>query len=137
MNNTINGNCSGCGKCCTNILAVSEKEIQVIKAYIKKHNIKPINYCNVLSNEYINICPFLNSENKCNIYEVRPEICKRFLCSEYKTNAKNFNHLDKIIINMLKTFDKNAYQPNVPDIQELNKMYQEEKKKIRNLNKEK
>lgn len=133
MDNTIDNKCSGCGKCCTNILAVSEKEIQKIKTYIGKNKIKPINHCNILENKYSNVCPFLNSENKCNIYPVRPEICKRFICSKYKNNDNIFGHSDKNIVNMLEIFDKKSYQPNAPNVQELNEMYQEEKKKIRNF----
>ena len=38
---TINGKCSNCGECCGSILPVTKKEIKRIKAYVRKHNIKP------------------------------------------------------------------------------------------------
>jgi hypothetical protein len=37
---TDNGECVKCGNCCTNFLPMSDKEIKVIKRYIKKHKIK-------------------------------------------------------------------------------------------------
>lgn len=37
---TNNGKCFNCGNCCSNLLPMSEKEVKVIKAYIKTHNIK-------------------------------------------------------------------------------------------------
>ena len=86
---TINGECSGCGRCCTNILPLSQKEIQKIKSYIGQYKVTPVNRNNVLTKEYSNVCPFLSKENKCNIYKVRPEICKRFICSKFKNNVKN------------------------------------------------
>lgn len=33
------GKCSGCGRCCSNYLPISSKEIKEIKRYIKKHHI--------------------------------------------------------------------------------------------------
>ena len=45
---TINGECSGCGKCCTNILPLSQKEIQKIKSYIGQYKVTPVNRNNVL-----------------------------------------------------------------------------------------
>lgn len=31
-----NGKCIGCGECCSALLPVSEKEIRIIKKYVKK-----------------------------------------------------------------------------------------------------
>ena len=121
---TINGECSGCGRCCTNILPLSQKEIQKIKSYIGQKSIKPINRCNLLSLTYSNICPFLNSEKKCNIYQVRPEICKKFSCSKENNNSKTFNYSDKRIINMLEIFGEDEIQPGAPNINELDKIFQ-------------
>lgn len=130
VNHTINGKCSQCGQCCTNVLMLSNKEIKRIKKYIEKNNIKPINRNNVLTTIYNNTCPFLSENNRCNIYEVRPEQCKHFICSEYMNNKNYFNHLDKKIINMLLTFSPGAYCPNAPDVEGMNEMYDREKKKL-------
>lgn len=37
---TKNGECSRCGNCCGRLLPLSKKEMDAIKNYIKKHNIK-------------------------------------------------------------------------------------------------
>ena len=39
-----NGKCSNCGGCCIPWLPLTYKEIDTIKDYISKHNIKPIPY---------------------------------------------------------------------------------------------
>lgn len=83
---TINGECSGCGSCCSNILVLSEQEIETIKRYIKRHHIKeqkhsiPANSAKVMDLT----CPFLNlgKKDKCVIYKVRPMICRCFKCNE-------------------------------------------------------
>ena len=83
------GKCSNCGNCCNDFLPLTNADINRIKQYIKKNNIKPINHAlRILS--IINIdmmCPFRNEEEKkCNIYEVRPEVCKKFFCHKYYEN---------------------------------------------------
>lgn len=132
IDNTINGECSGCGQCCTNILTLSDKEIHRIKSYIGQYKIEPINHCSYVTWSYSNVCPFLNNENKCNIYPVRPEICKRFLCSKFKNNERAYDYSDKKVINMLSTFaTKITFQPNAPDVEELDRIFQENKRKIK------
>lgn len=37
---TDNGKCTQCGKCCSNLLPMTEKEIEVIRKYIKRYHIK-------------------------------------------------------------------------------------------------
>ena len=39
-NFTKDGKCSGCGNCCSNLLPMSQKEVDAIRRYIKKHGIK-------------------------------------------------------------------------------------------------
>lgn len=75
------GECSGCGNCCSNCLPVTADEIKIIKAYISRHNIKPENHCRPDANDLDWLCPFRDEKHKrCNIYEVRPSICKFFRC---------------------------------------------------------
>lgn len=77
---TQNGKCSNCGECCSNCLPLSEAEIKRIKAYIKKHNIKEQRH-NVMSGVDMT-CPFRDNANrKCLIYEIRPAICRAFMCN--------------------------------------------------------
>lgn len=83
---TENGKCTGCGSCCSRLLPMTEKEIKTIKQYIKRNGIKQQIHCIPLAQPTLDLtCPFLNSgkkTEKCTIYEVRPAICRCFICSE-------------------------------------------------------
>lgn len=96
--NTINGKCSCCGDCCGNKLPMNQEEINTIKKYIKKHNIKPtIRVLNVLATPTIDLrCPFLDEtkELKCKIYPVRPQICREFICNVGKRFVPSLAVLD-------------------------------------------
>lgn len=85
-NKTDNGKCTQCGACCSNLLPMTDKEITVIRNYIKKHHIKECNHSIPLAEPALDMtCPFLDTSKraeKCTIYSVRPAICKCFLCSE-------------------------------------------------------
>ena len=77
---TKDGKCSNCGQCCSNLLPLSEAEIKRIKAYIKKHGIKEQRH-NVMVGVDMT-CPFRDERNKkCLIYEIRPAICREFMCN--------------------------------------------------------
>lgn len=66
------------------------------------------------------------------IYPVRPEICKRFICSNYlKKDSLYFNHSDKRIINMYEVFMPEIKCYKTIDLSELEEYYEEEKKKAR------
>lgn len=76
--------CKGCGYCCSNILPMSAREIDVIKAYIERHDIKEQK--NVVAQGKED-CPFLDlrrKEKRCRIYEVRPLICRDYDCGRYE-----------------------------------------------------
>lgn len=93
-NNSDNGKCSNCGECCSNLIPMSEAEIQRIKRYMAKHPIKEQFYRSLLDVKNTDMtCPFRDWQNKkCLIYEVRPEICRRFLCSngtEYSVQVRD------------------------------------------------
>lgn len=79
-NFTDNGKCVSCGNCCTAILPVTKGEIKAIKRYIRRKHIKIVKNSNV---DLDLTCPFRNNtEKKCNIYEVRPTICRDFKCDK-------------------------------------------------------
>ena len=68
-------NCTNCGECC-GIIPVDEKELAEIKEYVKKHNIK--------ARKNFPHCPFRNEEQKkCDIYPVRPIICRLFGVADF------------------------------------------------------
>ena len=129
VDHTIDGKCSGCGACCSAILCVSDAEV---KKYLGQHpEVKMINRNTALDKDFKDICPFLNKENKCQIYEVRPEICSRFICSAFKdTSIPPLNHRNKKIINMITTFMGEKTCPNAPDLVGLNKFYESKKKEV-------
>ena len=80
---TTNGKCSGCGQCCSNCLPLSDKEVSRIKAYIKKHDIKEQRHNFMVGVDMT--CPFRDDVGgKCLIYEIRPEICRQFMCNHTK-----------------------------------------------------
>lgn len=69
--------CTNCGNCCTPCLQMTQEEIDTIKQYIIDNNIPERLYYIEGKLEYV--CPFRNREDKiCNIYEVRPEVCRLF-----------------------------------------------------------
>lgn len=85
-NMTDNGKCTGCGNCCSNLLPMTDKEIEIIRQYIKKHHIKECKNGIPLANPILDMTyPFLNADKKtekCMIYSICPEICRCFVCSE-------------------------------------------------------
>ena len=90
---TKNGKCIQCGSCCSNLLVMTEEEIETIRKYIKKHNIKEHRHILPLAEPTLDMtCPFLNDSKpneKCDIYEVRPRICREFICCPSKRPAMN------------------------------------------------
>lgn len=85
---TKNGKCTGCGNCCARFIPISDREIRVIRQYIKKHYIKEQKhtYPAPLAHppSFDLICPFMDDskkKDKCAIYEVRPVICRCFICN--------------------------------------------------------
>ena len=70
--NVINGECSKCGRCCSDILPLTSAEIRYMKK--KAKNIKPT------FREMT--CPFLSLDNSCLIYNNRPYICRTYRCDK-------------------------------------------------------
>ena len=82
-NLTKDGKCTGCGACCSNLLPLSQKEIREIRRYIKKHHVTECLHA-IPQNVVLDMtCPFLDESkscDKCKIYDVRPMICRKFIC---------------------------------------------------------
>lgn len=81
---TVNGECSNCGSCCSNMLPVSSKEAKTIERYIRKHGIKEQRRVLPSTDAYVDMsCPFRSeAERKCLIYPVRPAVCREFRCDQ-------------------------------------------------------
>jgi Fe-S-cluster containining protein len=102
-NYTILGNCSNCGQCCSDILHLNSKEIKKIDRYLKKHKVEQHN-----KGQNVIICPFRNEEiHRCEIYEVRPEICRIFKCDKTPLEAyknREFTNFNKKPRSMAELF---------------------------------
>ena len=103
---TDHGKCSNCGACCSNLLPVSMKEIETIRKYIREHGVtEAVN--GVPFNATINmVCPFMDTskELKCKIYEVRPKICRFFMCNKKPDFDELVEMADAVPINIRNTF---------------------------------
>lgn len=97
--NSICGQCSKCGECCTNLLPVSQEEVDIIQKYVMENKIRPQKQMLVMQNRLT--CPYYNGK-KCLIYEVRPLICKEFYCYKKPTAeiAKKFSTRRYITVDM-------------------------------------
>lgn len=122
---TINKHCSRCGSCCGLFIPFTEKELQVIKSYVEKNNIKSYNKrLNIETDAFEGNCCFYDKDNKkCMIYEVRPYVCRDFICSRknwkvkrdmYEKRAKYNSSLSKKTI--LASFDDKIYNDVYPII---------------------
>lgn len=90
-NYCINGECSKCGRCCSNFLPLSEREIRYLKKIVRKRNLKPY-FRPMLANPEV-VCPFLDNSNHCSIYSDRPDICKAFKCDyQEKSESERFTY---------------------------------------------
>ena len=60
--NSICGQCSKCGECCTNFLPVTQKEVETIQDYVIANKIRPQKQMLVMQNRLT--CPYYNGK-KC------------------------------------------------------------------------
>ena len=89
---SIDGKCSNCGGCCNDIIPLTNADINRIKIYIKKNDIKEIkhNLNFLLKMTYDSCCPFRDEQKQiCTIYPVRPAVCRCFSCHDYYTEFIN------------------------------------------------
>lgn len=106
---TIDGKCSGCGSCCSNLLPISSKEIKEIKRYIRKKGIKEQIRRYPTTEPIVDLtCPFRSEEEKkCLIYPVRPAICRDFQCDKPRKHIeadKALYHHKFAVVEMRETF---------------------------------
>lgn len=82
-----NKKCVGCAGCCEFITILSAAEFELINKYLKKTRKGnwTLNRAIGRWNRQICIsdkmCPFLNEKNQCEIYSVRPSLCRMFHCN--------------------------------------------------------
>ena len=90
--------CKCCGECCSNFLPLRDDEIRTMRKLAKKENRHP------LRNDWYSRCPFLNNNNKCDIYENRPLICREYTCYNYENyiyNTEVFSKIDEKEFNLV------------------------------------
>lgn len=113
-NFTVNGKCSQCGACCSDLLPMSEKEIIEIRRFIKKNGITECKHLLPTANPCMDMtCPFLDTDKKsekCRIYPVRPAICRQFICDSEKRAKHNRELLKQTrrIVDVRREFFENC-----------------------------
>ena len=82
-NNCIDGHCSGCGECCADLLPLTKGEIKRLRDYARKHHLQENKRSFLETKGGPDLsCPFRNEHTKqCDVYSVRPLICKEYICS--------------------------------------------------------
>lgn len=82
-NNCIDGHCSGCGECCADLLPLTKGEIKRLRNYARKHQLQENKRSFLKTKGGPDLsCPFRNEHTKqCDVYPVRPLICKEYICS--------------------------------------------------------
>jgi len=94
-----NFECKCCGECCSNYLPLRKEEINTMKKLAQTENKHP------LRNDWYERCPFLNNNNKCDIYENRPLICKQYSCYNFKNNIYNLQVFKNINLDDFNLID--------------------------------
>lgn len=108
---TKDGKCSNCGSCCSDLLPITQKEIDTIKKYIRTHGIKEQKRIVPAAVPVVDFtCPFRSdSQKKCLIYNIRPRICREFICSNPKNDkwcSETMKNSPVKIVSMRNTFFK-------------------------------
>ena len=122
--NTCNNECSRCGECCGLFIPFTRKELKKIQKYVKDKNIKPV-MNRIKDNSFEARCCFYDTENKkCNIYDVRPYVCRNFMCNHKDWKERRDKYEERAYYNstksskqVLATFDDLVYGDLFPIIQ--------------------
>ena len=83
-NKCVNGKCTNCGECCADLLPLTKGELEILKRYAKKHGLKEHRQAPFWDPKATDMtCPFRNQKtHRCDVYSVRPLICRSFICSK-------------------------------------------------------
>ena len=83
---STNGECSRCGRCCSNLLSMTLEDVRRIRSYLQMYQVipAPLARPDKFRSIPFDSCPFCDFSGKkatCMIYEARPAICRKFLCN--------------------------------------------------------
>lgn len=100
MDFTDHGKCpKGCGECCSNLLPVSDADLDRLARYAKEHHIRMRHTpgAAVSSKPVLDLsCPFRNEEKGCcSVYQVRPTVCREYMCNQRKDLKMMFRFMQK------------------------------------------
>ena len=74
-----NGDCRGCGECCSRFLPVSQRDLERLRRHVCAHGIETVPE----RAEIDLLCPFLSDGRICAVYEARPDICRAYRCDRH------------------------------------------------------
>ena len=102
-NFTKDGECTGCGSCCSNLIPMNGKEIKEIRRYIRKHDIKECGRMFPVVKQPLDIS---KGKDKGRIYPVRPLVCREFICdNEQREKVKREElHKNRRIVDVRREF---------------------------------
>lgn len=73
------GDCRGCGECCSRYIPLNAADVIRLRGYVKKHGITQ----RPRRAEIDLTCPYLTDDNTCAVYEARPMICRVYRCDRH------------------------------------------------------
>lgn len=76
--------CRGCGECCGRYLPTTVADRIRLEGYVRTHGIVPRKAPDGLLDL---MCPYLDAEGECMVYDARPEICRRYDCRLHASGA--------------------------------------------------
>lgn len=76
-NGRDDGECRGCGECCSRFLPLSRFDVRRLRDYVKRNDIEPRPDS---LGELDLMCPLLSDAHECMAYDARPEICRAYRC---------------------------------------------------------
>lgn len=105
-----NPTCKGCNECCSIIVMITKEEFMRLRKFLRHDNLgkqifkRGINLITRYRDQgtlYL-MCPFCNSKKRCEIYSMRPKMCRDFHCTkelatpdydQYKKELERSEHL--------------------------------------------
>ncbi len=101
--NKKNFKCNQCGECCKIVVKVSKEEINKIKnkGYKDFLEIDPIKGKDYVLKRVNGICVFL-TDNKCEIYNIRPKICRLYPFLDKNAKIKSCKPRDLFVFYNLR-----------------------------------